>query len=114
MKYATVIVSLLIIIAVLIPGSNLPDVSLGGLDKIVHIGMFATWAVAIRYDFYNKGFKFLPLFLAGLAFSLLTELVQLMVEGRTFDVYDMLADAIGLLIGLLISGQILKLVSKIK
>jgi VanZ family protein len=114
MKYATLIVSLLIIIAVLIPGSNLPDVGLGGLDKIVHIGMFATWAVAVRHDFYNQRFNFFSLFLAGLVFSLITELVQLMVEGRTFDFYDMLADAIGLLIGLTMSGPILKLVSKMK
>jgi VanZ family protein len=53
-------------------------------------------------------------FLAGLAFSLLTELLQLLVEGRTFDPYDMLADAVGLMIGLLVSGPVLKLVSKIK
>ena len=114
MKYATLIVSLLIIIAVLIPGSNLPDVGLGGLDKIVHIGMFATWAVAVRNDFYNQRLKFFSLFLAGLVFSFLTEVLQLLVEGRTFDVYDMLADAIGLLIGLMMSGQILRLVGKMK
>jgi VanZ family protein len=114
MKYATLIVSLLITIAVLIPGSNLPDVGVGGLDKIVHMGMFAVWAVAVRYDLNTKAFKFLPVFALGILFSLLTEVIQLLVEGRTFDVYDMAADAIGIVIGLLVGGQVVKLIDKVK
>ena len=55
MKYATLTVSILIIIAVLIPGSNLPDVNIGGYDKLIHIGMFFTWALAVRFDFEPEG-----------------------------------------------------------
>ena len=108
MRYATIIVSVLIIIAVLIPGSDLPDVHVGGYDKLIHMVMFAAWAVAIRYDFHPKRFRFFLVFVAGAAFSAVTELLQLLVEGRSFDVYDMAADALGLIAGLLIGGPVVK------
>lgn len=108
MKYATLIVSAFIVIAVLIPGGNLPDVGLGGMDKAIHIGMFAVWAIAVRYDFNTKPFPFLIVFVAGLFFSALTEVLQLVVEGRSFDLYDMAADAVGVLAGVLVSGVVLK------
>jgi VanZ family protein len=114
MKYATISISLLIIAAVLIPGPNLPDVSIGGFDKVVHMGMFALWAIAVRYDFDTKPFKFFIVFLAGIFFSILTEILQLMIEGRNFDVYDMAADGIGLIAGLLVSGEVLKLLKRLK
>ena len=112
MKYATVLVSTLIIIAVLIPGSKVPDVGIGGFDRLVHIGMFAVWAVAVRFDFHPRSFPFVLVFLAGLLFSFVTEILQLLVEGRTFDVYDMIADAIGLVLGLLVSGRVLRILRK--
>lgn len=112
MKFATPLISVLIIIAVLIPGKDLPDVSIGGYDKLIHIAMFATWAVAVRYDF-NTRFRFAAIFIAGLLFSLLTEVLQLLVEGRSFDLYDMVADAAGLVLGLLLSGWVLKWVDRL-
>ena len=108
MKYATVLVSVLIIIAVMIPGRDLPDVEIGGYDKLIHFCMFATWAVAVRYDFRTAPRKFFRIFIAGLLFSLLTEVLQLPVEGRTFDPYDMAADGVGLIAGLLASGPVLR------
>lgn len=114
MKYATLIVSVLIIIAVLIPGSNLPSVNIVGFDKIVHVGLFGLWALAVRYDFDAPNFKFAMVLLAGIGFSVMTEVLQLMVEGRSFDVFDMVADTIGLIGGLVTSGPILKFLRKQK
>ena len=113
MKYATFFISALIIIAVLIPGPNLPDVSIGGFDKLVHVGMFFLWAFAVRYDIDRRPFPWLKTFIAGLLFSGLTEVLQLVVEGRTYDVYDMAADAIGLLCGLLIGGPVIRWIQKL-
>ena len=110
MKYLfSFLISLLILIIVLIPGSNLPDVNFIGFDKIVHIGLFGLWALAIRHDFDKGSFNFFVAFIAGIAFSLFTEVLQLFVEGRSFDWFDMVADAIGLLISLAIGGKILSL-----
>ena len=112
MKIPTIIVSILIIIVVLIPGSNLPSVNFFGFDKIVHIGLFGLWAVAVRYDFNSPKFKFSVAFSFGILFSICTEVLQLLVEGRSFDLFDMVADAIGLIGGFLASGFILKLLGK--
>lgn len=108
MKYATLIVSAAIVVAVLIPGDNLPDVGVGGIDKVVHVGMFAAWAMAVRYDFSLKPFPSLLVFLAGLFFSALTEVLQLLVEGRSFDLYDMAADGLGVAAGLLAGRLVFK------
>lgn len=114
MKYLfTALVSVLIIVAVLIPGPNLPDVGMfGGLDKIVHIGMFGTWAVAVRYDFHRVPFRFFLVFLIGVSFSLFTEALQILVEGRSFDWFDFVADAGGLALGLAISKRVLNLLAR--
>jgi VanZ family protein len=114
MRYATPIVSLLIIIAVLIPGKDLPDVNIGGYDKIIHMAMFAVWGVAVRYDFNARPFNFLLVFLAGISFSALTEILQLLVEGRSFDLYDMAADAIGLIVGLMAGKSVLSWIDRVK
>jgi VanZ family protein len=106
MKYFfTTLVTLLILVAVLLPGSAVPDVNFIGFDKIVHIGLFGLWALAVRYDF--RLVKFSLAFIIGLSFSLLTEVLQVFVEGRTFDWFDMIADCIGLSIGLLVGVRVL-------
>ena len=108
MKFSTPIISVLIIIAVLIPGSKLPDVSIGGYDKVVHILMFIAWTLAVRFDYNRQPFPYALVFLIGIIFSALTEVLQILVEGRSFDIYDMAADALGLIIGLAISGPVIK------
>jgi VanZ family protein len=115
MKYLfTFLVSILILIAVLIPGSNLPAMGgFMGLDKFVHISMFGGWAVAVCYDFKLKGSTYLIAFIAGMIFSLLTEVLQFFVEGRTFDWYDTIADAVGLLLGFLLAKQVIFVMKKI-
>lgn len=105
MKFATLTVSLLIIVAVLMPGDNLPDIRIGGYDKLIHIGMFLLWGLAVRYDFTVR-FTFVHFLAAGVAFSLMTEVLQIAIEGRSFDVYDMLADVAGLLLGLWLGGPL--------
>lgn len=111
MKVLAIIVSVLIIIAVLIPGSNIPEVGFTGVDKFVHIVMFSSWAIAIRYDF--PSVKPWLVFVLGLGFSLFTEILQLFVEGRSFDLYDMVADGIGLLLGLILTRPATKVLNYI-
>ncbi len=108
----TVIVSIIILIALLVPGSSLPDVETPGFDKFIHFGMFAAWAVAIRYDLNRNPFPFLLIFAAGTFFGALSELLQVWVAGRTVDFYDITANALGVVIGLWISGPIVRLIRR--
>ena len=114
MRYATLTISVLIIVAVLIPGSNLPDISIGGWDKVIHLAMFFMWALAVRYDVGpDRKFIFLKYLVLGVIFSALTEVLQIVIEGRSFDVYDMFADLVGLVAGLLAGKPIIKLLEKV-
>ena len=110
--YATIFVSILIIIAVLIPGSKLPDVHIGGYDKLIHMAMFCAWVMAVQFDLNKKSFPTLKILVAGLIFSGLTEILQLLIEGRSFDIYDMAADAVGLVFGLLIGAPLVNRLRK--
>jgi hypothetical protein len=104
--WPTIVVSLFILIVVLLPGSRVPDVKLVGFDKIVHVIMFCTWAIALRNDFQN--WRITRVILFGLFFSLLTEVFQIFVEDRSFDWYDTIADAVGLILGCVIAKPFLK------
>jgi VanZ family protein len=110
-KYFTPVISLLIIVAVLIPGSSIPEVGFGGVDKFVHIGMFATWVIAMRLDFPRMA-AWLAVAL-GLVFSIFTEVIQLFVEGRSLDFYDVVADSVGLLIGLLLARPVIRIIDRL-
>jgi VanZ family protein len=111
LKYFTIIISVLILIVVLIPGANVPNINFIGFDKIVHISMFAAWAVALRFDVVSL--RPWAVVMLGMLFSLFTEITQLFVEGRSFDLYDLVADLVGLMIGVVVAGPINKVLRKV-
>ncbi len=88
-----VLVSLAVLFA---PPSDVPD-SPPGVDKVVHLLLFAALAVAGRWAGVGRAFLAgsLVLYAAG------SEVVQgLDVVGRSASVADWLADAVGVLAGL--------------
>lgn len=110
MKYIpTIFFTIVILTAVLLPGSQIPDTSLPWIDKLVHFILFMCWAVAIVNDFNLKWYVAL---IVALLFALLTELIQLPVEGRTFDVNDMIADGAGVVFGLANASFIIRVTRK--
>lgn len=98
----TIIIASLILVAVLLPASALPDApGLPGLDKLAHFAMFLALAVAVRFDFSLGSRRRLALaFFAALAFSALTEALQLLADGRSAQLPDMFADIAGFAAGL--------------
>lgn len=68
-----------------------------GLDKIAHLGIFAAMT-AIGLKAYQKS-AWVVAFL--LAYTVATEFIQgNFIPHRSFDIYDMVADALGTVIGL--------------
>jgi VanZ family protein len=108
----SILSSVLILVAVMLPGSQIPDVHLTGIDKLAHIALFTLWSLCIRRDF-GASFRWPVALIAGLAFSWLTEVLQIAVDGRTFDWTDIVADAAGLLFGLLIGKYILQWLTRL-
>jgi VanZ family protein len=111
LKYlATILSTVLILVAVLLPGSRLPDVNIVGIDKLAHFTLFTTWATAVRRDF-APNFRWPWVLATGIAYSVLTEVLQIKVEGRAFDYADILADGAGLIFGMLMGGYFLSWIS---
>ncbi|MBA4851381.1 VanZ family protein [Emticicia sp. BO119] len=72
----------------------------GHLDKVAHFVAFAAWAFCWQFVFKN----YLQTFLIGIVYGMLLEVWQDNLPGkyrRTFSWYDGLADALGVVGGLL-------------
>lgn len=82
-----------------LPGSDIPDLNVVGIDKLGHFGMFFIGAFVWMQAWPRSTARVLA---AGLAFSALTEIYQgvLPFLGRSADPFDVVADALGLIAGL--------------
>lgn len=110
MKYIlTIVATVVILTAVLWPGSQIPSTRLP-IDKLVHFVLFTGWTSAFIMDFNAKWVKAL---IAGIAFALLTEIIQIPIEKRTFDLNDVLADTAGVLFAIANSSWIIRLTKRV-
>ena len=74
------------------------------IDKWVHVGLFAVliflWRSSFNWDINSYN---LFLLLAAVLYGFLVEVVQLYwIPNRSFDMYDVLSDASGSIVGLLV------------
>ncbi len=81
--------------------------SIPGLDKIGHFILFAIWAYLIAKAISERKMSINPLIFCGAfaLFAILTEVIQNQI-GRSFEWLDVLADIIGIIIGLLIYRRV--------
>lgn len=89
----------------LIPPRSLPKIPLfPGADKLIHVGMYLIFAVlsawALRIEQYRwRVWLIIPV---TIGWGILMEYVQLeMRRGRAFSWYDILANTMGVIIGIL-------------
>ncbi len=101
------------IILLTLPGSNLPHSTLPYFDKFVHFVMFFLLTVLFSYPFLKLSEK-LPAIKAAFSkvafyailYGIIMEFVQkFFTAGRSFDVIDILFDAVGSFSGLLVIRQ---------
>lgn len=94
--------TLLILVACLIPGREVPDVHIPMIDKWVHFVIFGGFSFLWLCTFHKTNtIKSLMIFLGSVLLGYLVELLQGsgITAGRSYDVYDIVADAIGGLMG---------------
>ncbi|WP_457652902.1 VanZ family protein [Rhodocaloribacter sp.] len=96
--------TLAIVVALSIPGESLPDVPVLGFDKLVHLAIFAVfgwlWMAALEAPLRARTWGVLA---AGLLFAALSEVYQgTLIPGRIGDVYDAVANALGLVAAVLV------------
>lgn len=94
-----------ILVACLIPGNEVPHVSIPLIDKWVHFIIFAgfsfLWLSTFKHSTTSKGFLiFILSILLGYAVELLQD--SGITKGRSYDVYDVVADGIGGALGVVL------------
>lgn len=99
----------LILVGTLIPGSTLPESSTEHLDKVIHALLFFLFVFSAIVGFVKQSqypklhfdaVKYVLIFSGLLTVG--TEVLQhLVIPRRTFDMYDILADVVGVGFGFL-------------
>lgn len=83
------------------PGQAVPHVGMPGIDKLVHFGMFAILTLCFYFE-YNTHKRKLPHFIYTFlmlgGFGLITEVMQIFADSRSFDLKDLAVDVAGVLI----------------
>ncbi len=98
--------TLLMLVTCLMPPSGLPKTTaVPGLDKVVHIVLFAAWS--FLFAGYTRSNAVVVL-LTGLALGLGIEFLQeFSALGRSFEWWDVAADLAGALLGYLIRVRVI-------
>ena len=105
----------LVLVLICIPGKQLPSVndwfSLVYFDKWVHLGLFAVLAFLFMYPYnrselpHREKWQYsIRICMATCLWGLTTEFIQkYFIPGRSFDLFDWVADILGAIIALLFS-----------
>ncbi|MCF6268848.1 MAG: VanZ family protein [Melioribacteraceae bacterium] len=99
---------LLIFILTSIPGNHIPTI-FGTSDKLKHFGAYLVLAFLLNFTLYiQKKFPLLSkksmlfTFLITTFYGIIDEVHQIFIPGRAFDWWDLVADGLGSLIGILL------------
>ena len=81
-----------------------------GFDKVLHFfGFFIlTILLLLTFKHYGLNNKYVSVFLIALGIGILIEAIQLGIPGRDFSLLDILADFLGIIIGLVLSWSFSK------
>lgn len=114
-RYKSVAVAWFIVMCILffLPGSDLPQANwLDAIyfDKWVHIGLFAIltflWRSAFDLDLNHYNWM---IFFTAILYGLSVEFIQkYWIPNRSFDLFDLLADTVGSIVGLIVWSVVYK------
>ncbi|MFT5258618.1 MAG: VanZ family protein [Saprospiraceae bacterium] len=95
-KYTVFIVSLGFITWQLL--TPVPEVQVGGNDKLVHAAAFAWLSLTTHMAFYRQYRYWMIIAVLLCSYGLATETIQYFVPGRSFSWLDWVADCFGVLV----------------
>jgi VanZ family protein len=87
---------------------NVPNLGISFADKIFHFGAYFVlaflWVLAFFYNFnYKKNKAIIYAMIISIVFGILIEVLQgMMTEARSSDIYDAVANTIGVLLAALV------------
>jgi VanZ family protein len=105
--WPSIVWSITVVILTLIPGEELPNVPVVGIDKLVHVFIFALMMTLTAFGLHKSSLRqslknrALISFAYSFIFGIIIELIQPFVPGRSFSYFDIVANMIGVAIGYL-------------
>jgi VanZ family protein len=75
-----------------------------GFDKVLHLGGFLVFSILLltTLGFYNVHGRSLITVVVALTIGIIIEFVQIGIPGRDFELLDIFADFVGILIGMVV------------
>lgn len=104
----TYVIAALIVIASTIKVSEFPSIPMPGIDKPIHFSMYAllTFVIAFDYSHFMKRrlncMNCIITPLIATLFGVLMECIQYFLPYRSFSLWDMLANTLGAILGIMI------------
>lgn len=101
---------LLVFILIALPQQDIPEVDNWYhqiyIDKWIHAGIFGVLALLFMWPFYKSATDsnkkvYIIIAVLGSIWGYVTECIQIIVPGRSYDLLDWFADSLGVLIALL-------------
>ena len=79
---------------------TVPDLGISFTDKIIHFGLYGLlgWLLARGFNLADSKYPVLLPIVIGMVFAVSDELHQAFVPGRDADVFDVMADFLGILV----------------
>lgn len=112
-KVLCILWTIIMIIGLSIPVSSSGESKIFGIDKLIHFLIYFIWSILLLYsNLLPRKNKLVAFILVGITFAAGTEIWQgLFIQGRTGDIYDFVANFLGVIFGIF-SVYTLKLLSK--
>lgn len=111
----TIVVVMLILVAILMPSSDVPSVGIPHIDKVVHFGMFGCLALTFYSEYYwrhERLPKFISTWLVLEVFAALTEVMQHFTPDRSMDYRDLIADSLGIIVCICFTSKYIASIKK--
>jgi len=103
MRYAAIVWTVILFLGCALPQKELPQ-PMTLFDKFNHLAIFMLWAFLWKE---GSRFSALVVFAIGTAYGILIELYQLVMPiGRACEWQDVVADSVGLMLGLAFSAYV--------
>lgn len=100
-KWPAILFAVLIFIFSSLPGDKLPEIRFGLGDKFIHVIEFGLFGIFLYHAFRFSSPISKPYFATlcvGIVYALLDEIHQLFVPGRSCEIWDFIADLVGIII----------------
>ena len=110
-NFFVIIFCLIITIGSSIPGNNVPELYIFGMDKLLHVLEYFIFGYLLVNSTSDKTqYPIYLCFFLGLCFALIDETYQLTIIGRSSSSFDVMADAIGLTLAIIFNHKFSKII----